>query len=181
MTNPYAPPPADAPGKTRPDAEPAPGGPPGPPAGGRPAGPPPVRPVAPRPPVDPEAVARASRQVLNFSLLLLGAFLVSRFPLPWMAGSLVLVVAALAMGIRALISVRRARTPGVMTPMLVIGLTIAVLFSMAMAGSLATWPLLLTEQQCLRDALTISATEACTTDYTQGLRERQKSLLTGTP
>ena len=80
-------------------------------------------------------------------------------PLPWQAASLVFVVAALVVGIRALRFVWRAGLRGVLVPMLAVGLAFTALLSVSMASLLALWPVQLERQQCLQDALTIASQE----------------------
>ena len=183
MSNPYAPPssgerPAPAgsppersdaaPGTTSgPDAGPGPwpaesdypGGPGGP--GGK---------VPPRPP-DPVAVREASRRVLHFGLLMLTSLVTASLPFPWQAAALVFAVAALVIGVRALVAVWRAGLRGALVPVLAIGLFFAAMLSASLTMMLALWPIQVENQQCLRDALTISAREACAEELQDSLDE----------
>ena len=177
MGNPYAPPSGNAPRPPAPAPRP-PGQPPhpvpGPPGEPRPGDPDQVGRAAIRP--DPEAARAASRRVLHFALLLLAGLVTSALPLPWQAASLAFVVAALVVGVRALISVWRAGLRGVLVPMLAIGLAFTALMSMAMVSLLALWPVQLERQQCLTSALTIAASDKCQVDYQHTLENRLREL-----
>jgi hypothetical protein len=111
-----------------------------------------------------------------FGLLLLATMATAALPLPLQAASLVFVVAALVVGIRALGSVWRAGVRGALVPMLAIGLAFTALLSVATAGLLALWPMQLDRQHCLQDALTISANAKCQTDYEHTLLDYRHSL-----
>ncbi|WP_199424672.1 hypothetical protein [Actinotalea solisilvae] len=135
-----------------------------------------VRPPAPpRPPVqparsDPEAVRRASRQVMHFGLLLLGTLVVSPLGLAGQVASLALAVAAVVVGIRALLAVWRAGVRGALVPVLGVGLGFALVLVLSLATMLALWPLQAELQECLGDALTISAREQCQDDFQENLQ-----------
>lgn len=180
MGNPYAPPTGNAPRPPTPAPHP-PGQPPhplpGPPGPGRPGDPGELGRAAVGP--DPEAARVASRRVLHFSLLLLASLLTSALPLPWQAASLGFVVAALVVGVRALVAVWRAGIRGVLVPMLMIGLAFTAVMSIALATLLALWPVQLARQECLAGALTIAATDACQAGYTDAVKDRF-SVLGGT-
>ena len=132
----------------------------------------PVRtaPPAPRPP-DPDDVREASRRVLHFALLMLVALLTASRPLPWQAASLVFVVAAVVVGIRALVLVRRSRIKGAIVPVLAVGLVFAAAMATSLTLLLAMWPLQREREQCLRDALTISSREACEQTFNERVEE----------
>lgn len=111
-----------------------------------------------------------------FGLLLLATMATATLPLPLQSASLVFVVAALVVGIRALGSVWRAGVRGALVPMLAIGITFTALLSVATAGLLALWPMQLDRQHCLHDALTISANAKCQLDYKHTLLDYQHTL-----
>lgn len=178
VSNPYAPPKE---GAARPDLRPeAPRAPRDP--GGRAGGPGPRSPRDPRPPAppreppDPDQVRRASRQLLHFWLLVLGAVVTFNLPLPWKAGALVLVGAALVVGGLALVTTWRARLPGLMLPMIVAGLGFAGLTGAAALSTIAMWPLVQDREECLRGALTVSAQAECEQAFQDGLAERTVDL-----
>jgi len=114
--------------------------------------------------------------VLHFGLLMLGALLLNTLPLPWRVAALAAVVAAIVAGVRALIAVRRARASGALVPMLVVGLVIAVMLSLTMMSTFATWPLQMAQQECQRGALTISAQAKCDADFRQGVLDWEQRL-----
>lgn len=174
VSNPYAPPKE---GAARPDLRPdasrtprAPGDGPGAPGPQGPGGTRP--PVPPREPPDPDQVRRASRQLLHFWLLVLGAVVTIALPLPWKAGALVLVGAALVVGGRALVTTWRARLPGLMLPMIVAGLAFTGLIGTALLGMISMWPLFQEREDCLRGALTVSAQAECESAFMDELSDR---------
>ena len=168
VSNPYAPPAGDRP---RPDQRPPDAPPPGH-ASGHVS----EQAAAPRRPPDPAGVARASRQIMHFGLWMLGAILLSSLDLPWKVAALAPVAAAFVTGIRALITVIKARVRGSLVPMLVIGLVFSGLFSLTLLGTFATWPLQLKQQECLRGAVTISAEAGCRQDFQQGVLDWEQQL-----
>ena len=178
MGNPYAPPSgertrADAPTPTQ-DQRSGPQSPPPPPPRPTPVVPPPT----PRPPADPELERATSRRVLHFAGLLLGAVLASMLPLPGRALGIVLVLAALVVGVRALVLAWRGGVPGGVVPMLGVGVVSAAFVALFMLVMLSFWPQEMARQTCLRDAVTIAATERCEADYRRAFDER---LPGGTP
>ena len=114
----------------------------------------------------------ASRQVTHFGLLVLAALVTSSLPLPWQVAGLVFAVAAIGVGIRALVAVWKAGLRGTLVPVLVVGLVLAGLMSISLTAMLALWPVQVELQDCRRDALTIAAREACEEQYQESLVER---------
>jgi len=169
VSNPYAPPSGGRDGARGPD--------PHPPGAARraaePHGPPEPRP-APEPtnPPDPEAQQAATRQVLHFALLLLATLLTSSLPLPWQVAGLVLAIAAIVVGVRAMISIIRLKLRTALAPALGIGLGVAVTMVFSLAVTLAVWPLQVERQECLAGALTIAAHDACEAAFQDALTER---------
>lgn len=98
---------------------------------------------------------------MHFGLAMLACLVTSTLPLPWQAGGLAFALLALVMGVRALRSVRASGVRGVLVPALSIGLAFAAVLALSMVTSLAMWPLQMDRQDCLRDALTISAQQTC--------------------
>ncbi|HEY3436375.1 MAG TPA: hypothetical protein VGK35_01690 [Actinotalea sp.] len=109
---------------------------------------------------------------MHFALLMLASLVTAPLPLPWQIGSLAFSVAAVVMGVRALIAVRRAGIKGAVLPAVTAGLLLAAALSGFAALTLALWPQQSAYQQCRTDALTISAREACDADYVRSLRDR---------
>ena len=191
MSNPYAPPPggsgsrAPDPGPAAPAGAPgrpadapgnpadAPGNPADAPGGTRPAPRHPGRPDSrPQRPADPEAIRAASRQALHFGLLILATLLTASLTLPWQAAALAFAIAAIVVGVRAIRTVWRAGLRGTLVPVLAVGLALAALMSLSLVTMLVLWPLQVERQDCLRDALTISAREGCETAFQDALTER---------
>ena len=184
MSNPYAPPPggsgsrAPDPGPAAPAGAPgrpadAPGNPADAPGGTRPAPRHPGRPDSrPQRPADPEVVRAASRQTLHFGLLILATLLTASLTLPWQAAALAFAIAAIVVGVRAIRTVWRAGLRGTLVPVLAVGLALAALMSLSLVTMLVLWPLQVERQDCLRDALTISAREGCETAFQDALTER---------
>lgn len=108
---------------------------------------------------------------MDFGLLMLATLVTAAMPLPWQAAGLAFAVATVVVGIRALQAAWRAglRT---LVPLLGVGLAFAMLMSVALGAMLALWPLQVERQDCLRDALTISARETCEADFQESLQER---------
>lgn len=183
MTNPYAPPPADRgrppdeAGHDRgPDLPPERYGGPPPAAPGRPQ-----QPQPPQRPEDPAAYEALRKRLGLFLLLLVASLLVLSLPLPFQVASVVFSAWAVVVGARAVVAawrggIRRAAVP------LAAGLVgIAMWMTLSAGLQLALWPVLLERQDCLREALTTSAREACEDDYQQAVEERLSGLLQPRP
>lgn len=176
VSNPYAPP-EDRP--RPPDGEPTDA----PRAYDAPSWPPPApRPeavvaVQPEPP-DPEAVALATKHARLFGVLILSSVLVGTLPLPWQAAALVFAVGAIGVGGWALVAAVRSRGRG-LVPMLAVGSVVAVVWTLYLGVQLALWPVQQARQECLAGALTISATNACESQYEQEIRSRLDPGTTG--
>lgn len=109
---------------------------------------------------------------MHFGVMLLAAVMTNTLPLPWQAGSFLFLVAALVVGVRALVSVWRAGLRGVLLPVLALGLVFTALLSLSMIGLLTLWPVQMERQDCLRDALTIAAEERCEKAFDTTVEER---------
>lgn len=186
MENPYAPPPRDAEdrpsGDGRPGGELSTNGPTGdqgsgaPPSEGRRR---PMRsPRAPRPPrtplpaPDPEALQVVQRRMGTFLLLVLASLLTSRLRLPWQLGGLAFALVALGTGVWALVAARRPGLREQVAPMLVVGLVFTVMLTLTMSSSLLLWSEQMTHQECLDNAVTLSARDACNTAYEDAVQRR---------
>lgn len=181
MGNPYAPPRPDEPGRPapeRPAAGPDPR--PGPPAPGGPGGPQ-VPPQRPEPePVDPELARRATRRALHFGIAMLLVVLVSALRFPWRTAALVLAVAAVVVGVQAIVAARRARVRGLLVPALGVGVGLAAVIALQTVGSVATWQVEAEYQRCLDGAITVGAQERCEAERLRTI-EGWVSGVTGTP
>jgi hypothetical protein len=141
---------------------------------------PPQGPGAQRPPrqePDPAAVRATSRRVLHFGVLLLAAVVTSTLPLPWQVGSLVFVVAAIVVGVRAFVRAWRTGVRGAVLPMLGLGVVSAGLVALTVLSLLVVWPQQMERQTCLAAAVTIAATERCEADFRRAVEERLEPAL----
>ncbi len=172
MGNPYAPPGENQ----RPPGRPPSGWPSagGPPTGGPPAEPPPGYGPGRRPlPAPDSPIMRAtSRRVLHFLALLLASVVTSSLPLPWQAASVVFLLVALVVGVRALVLAWRGGVRGGLAVMLGVGVGMAGFVGLGMLSLLALWPEQLERQECLAGAVTISATRACEAEFTRSVDQR---------
>ena len=178
MPNPYAPPDPSAPPppQRRPEDYPRPdqeqhhgqgehhGGPAG---GGGPQDPRHQR----RTPTPEEALA-AGRSVLKFGAVLLVALLAMQWPVPWQVVSPVAGVAAVYLGIRALMTYRRSGASMFTWVFLVVGVGMSVLLTFASLSLLTMWDVQAEHQQCMDRALTVQAEQACTDAYEQAVQDR---------
>ena len=105
-------------------------------------------------------------------MLMLASLVTAPLPLPWQVGSLAFSVAAVVVGVRALLAVRRAGMKGAILPAVTVGLLFAAALSGFAALTLALWPQQSAYQRCRADALTISAQETCDAHYVRALRDR---------
>ena len=180
MDNPYAPPPrgSDADRGIRPGAPGGSGGPAGP---GRPGGPGdpgggPGRPGfgrgGPRPKPDPETLAELQRQVMHASVALLGAWLAGSLPVPWYLLSPVLALAAVGLAVRVVRNAWRRGVRGAVVAVAAVMAGSALLLVLVSVSRLVVWSDQQELQDCLRDALTISAREQCEREFTESLDER---------
>ncbi|WP_127126656.1 hypothetical protein [Georgenia sp. SYP-B2076] len=162
MPNPQVRPPQPRPGATR-TPRPAPGA-PGPdgPGTGR-----------------PDAAQRdALRSVRRFGLLLLVAMALGllTLPWPWPLLSGVLCLAALALGIVALVKVRTARIRGAMTTVLAVGLVVAAVMGMATLSQAVLWREYGAYTECAQAAITEQGRDACTSRLERSLDDRLRQM-----
>ena len=111
----------------------------------------------------------ATRPVMWFSLVLLAALWLSvtrpPWPLPLVPGLLAL--AAVVLGVLALVRMRRARLGGVMTVLVVVGMGIAAAMVFTTSVQALLWPVYADFYACLDRALTHRAQDACLTELEQ--------------
>jgi len=119
-------------------------------------------------------VAReATRPVGTVAALMFATLLAASLPLPWQLGALAFGLAAVVMGIRAIVRLNRAglgRSPLIV--MLAGGLAFTSLTLLGVASTVMLWPVQMEHQRCLADALTISAQDACAQSYQDALVSR---------
>jgi hypothetical protein len=175
VSNPYAPP-EDRPRQPEGDQDRAPGQTPRQPTPTRPhswqQGTPTPSPV----PTDPAGAARAGRIARAFALTVLASVLVSLLRLPFSLVAGAIGFASLAIGAWALVVAGRAHVRGSLPVMLVAGLVVAFLWSIAMASPLFALRAELDRQTCLDGALTVSAKTSCETAYQKAVKEQRDRL-----
>ena len=176
MGNPYAPKPPGTPPADPQRFQPQPPAPADLHTTPAPADGPPTQPRAARPPVDPEEARHATRSVMHFGLLMLGSLLTSSLALPWRLVSVAIALLALAVGIRALRRIWRAGLRG----FLVVALSAGVLMTFALAlttlAVIPVWQIEMDRQTCLDQAITISATSTCESDYQTAITQYRSTL-----
>lgn len=154
--------------------------PPGPPSlpkaptGGQPGTAPHAKPPAGGPGPDKTGAQRATR---HFAIALIAMAFASMLSLPWSIGSLPLGALTLVLGIRAIVRSHRARVGSLTTAIVATGMAFALIVSIGQAGSLLLWSQQQARQDCLAQALTISARESCEKQFTQDVQVWQDSLL----
>lgn len=133
-------------------------------------------PREPEEPVDPALVSDASRHVMRFSLLMLAALLTSTLPLPARLLSVVVAVAALVVGVRAMRRARRARVRGMLVVALAAGMGMTAVVGLSTLVVVTVWDVEMERQTCEARAITNSARLDCRDTYEKGLQERQDEL-----
>lgn len=163
MSNPYAPP---DPNKPRPPRQLPPSQQRALQRPGQPPRPPEPRPEPPK--LTPEQARSVSSAVLVFGVLMLGALLAGDLPVPWQVVAPFVGLGALVYGTRLLIRVRSLRWPGMLTPMLIGGLVLTGLTTMATTTRLTMyWDEQVAYQECRERAITIAAQDRCDREWEQ--------------
>jgi hypothetical protein len=129
---------------------------------------------APRTPPTPEQTRAATRPAMWFSLLLLLALVLPltdlRWPLPLVSGALAL--AAVVLGVYALVRVVRARVRGAIRPVLVLSLLLAVYLVVTSVVQALLWPAYEQYSDCRDRALTLQAERTCVAELEDAVAER---------
>jgi hypothetical protein len=121
--------------------------------------------------------ARAgSRRVVYLGLLMLGTLACSSLPLPWQMGGLAFAGAAIVVGVMALRSLRRAHVRGILPAVVVLALVFSGLSVLSYGATAFFWTVSMQRQDCLRDAITVSAQAQCETDYRNALQAKLDQL-----
>jgi hypothetical protein len=135
-------------------------------------------PRRPDPPRDaPEAAQESSRRLWHFTLFMVAALITLTLPLPWQVATLAFTTGAVVTGVRAFLAARRAGRGTVVLPLIAAGVTIAAFLSVSMAAVILFWDLSVAQQQCLREALTVSAREACEQGFREGTQVWRDDLV----
>lgn len=112
-----------------------------------------------------EKETAATRTLLRvFMLLLLGALLGSSFPLPWKVLGLVFSLAALTVGILALVSLVRQKAPAMLRISTTVGLVASLFLTLGTGAAILLWPITERYEQCMATALTSKAQRQCEED-----------------
>lgn len=122
--------------------------------------------------VDLPGARAASRKVIYVGVLMFGTFVCSSIPLPWQMAGLVFAVAAVVVGATALRGLARAQVRGVLPVVLVMALVFSGLSALSYGSTLLFWSIHLERQECLRDAITVSASAQCEKDYRDALQAK---------
>ncbi|MHA7155775.1 hypothetical protein [Arthrobacter sp. TMN-50] len=125
----------------------------------RPAKPAPAAP-SPGSPEEKE-LARTRSYFRWFLLAMLGAILTGTLPLPWKVLGLVFGLAALVLGIFALVRAVRDKLPGLLRITTVIGLVATAFLVVGTGAQVALWPVTADYEECMGTALTNAAQSAC--------------------
>lgn len=127
-------------------------------------------------PPSPEQLRGLTRQMLLFGALMLCTLLTSqaafRFPNPWVAVAIAVGVGTMAAGVRVLRRVLRLRWRGLLPVMLVAGIVISGVSTVANGAVLVLWDEYTQAQECRDRAVTISALQQCETQLESALAER---------
>lgn len=97
-------------------------------------------------------------------LLILGAFLSSNFPLPWKVLGLLFSLAALTVGILAMVSLVRQKAPALVRMSTTVGLVVALMLTIGTGAAIILWPITERYETCMTTALTSKAQRECEED-----------------
>lgn len=116
-----------------------------------------------RPPSEKE-IAETRKLLRVFMLLLLGTLVTANFPLPWKVLGLLFGLAALTVGILAMVNLVRHKAPALVRISTTIGLVATLLLTMATGAAILLWPLTAQYEECMASALTSKAQGQCEDD-----------------
>jgi len=92
---------------------------------------------------------------------MLGAFLTATLPLTWKVLGLVFSLAALVLGIFALVRAVRNKLPGLLRITTVVGLVATAFLVLGTGAQVALWPVTAEYEECMSTALTNAAQSTC--------------------
>ncbi|MDM7990611.1 hypothetical protein [Arthrobacter sp. zg-Y877] len=113
----------------------------------------------------PEQKRNAVQYVRVFWLLVAAMLLSSNLVLPWKLFPLALGVAALVVGVIALVKLARRRMGPAMPILVSVGLLVAALTTLGLAGMVLLWDETAAYETCMRSALTLDGVDACEAEY----------------
>jgi hypothetical protein len=97
-------------------------------------------------------------------LLILGALLGSNLPLPWKVLGLLFSLAALTVGILAMVALVRQKAPALVRMSATVGLVAAFMFTIGTGAAILLWPVTERYEECMATALTSKAQKQCEED-----------------
>lgn len=111
----------------------------------------------------PEDPAKASAQLWLrlFLLALFGAVATSGLMLPWKVLSLVLALAAVTVGVVALVKIISTKLNRAVLLATIVGLGAALFLTLGIGASVLLWPITAEYEDCMSRALTLQATNEC--------------------
>jgi len=118
-----------------------------------------------------EQLKTSGRYLRVVLLLMMATLLASSLPLPWKAATTVLALVTAVVSVVGLVKVVRLGMPGTMRITFVLGLIASGFFLLTSLAQIVFWPITSEFEQCSRLAVTQSAQEACTQDYSDRLME----------
>jgi uncharacterized membrane protein len=98
-------------------------------------------------------------------------------PWPWALAPGLLCLAALVLGVVALVKVRTAKVRGAVTPVLIVGLVLAAFMALAASGQVVLWREYSAYSECRAGAITEQAKDSCVAQLEQSLDERMQQML----
>ena len=117
----------------------------------------------PSPPSDKD-IASTRGLLRVFMLLLLGTLLGTSFPLPWKVLGLVFGLAAVTVGILALVGLVRQKAPTLLRISTTIGLVASLFLTLGAGAAILLWPVTAQYEECMATALTSKAQRECDED-----------------
>lgn len=116
-------------------------------------------------PVPSEKEIASTRSLLRvFMLLILGALLGSNLPLPWKVLGLLFSLAALTVGILAMVNLVRQKAPALVRMSATVGLAASFMFTIGTGAAILLWPVTERYEECMATALTSKAQRQCEED-----------------
>lgn len=132
---------------------------------------------APDPVAESPARSKASKASVVFALLVLCTIVTSNYPLPFKVTGLLFGLAALVMGVRAVVLLIRAKLGSGIAVVSIMGIVLTAFTVFGIAGQVILWPVQSDYETCQREALTGQAIDACTQEYTTTLENLQERVL----
>jgi hypothetical protein len=124
----------------------------------------PAKPSRQSPPPSDKEIASTRAQLRVFMLLLLGALLGSSFPLPWKVLGLLFGLAALTVGILALVGLVRQKAPALLRISTTVALVASLFLTLGTGAAILLWPVTERYEECMATALTSKAQRQCEDD-----------------